>query len=99
MLFRSSRRSFDDRFERDTVRSAPRGVDPLSSSFIRSARLVEDVVAPSRPSGRKGASARPGGPSSARDAGKRGPGSAPRRNGGASGGGRTARRKPAGKLD
>ena len=94
-----SRRSFDDRFERDTVRSAPRGVDPLSSSFIRSARLVEDVVAPSRPSGRKGASARPGGPSSARDAGKRGPGSAPRRNGGASGGGRTARRKPAGKLD
>ncbi|PKO20104.1 RNA helicase [candidate division BRC1 bacterium HGW-BRC1-1] len=54
---RGGRRNFDDRFEQ-ADRRARNGndrptnganVDPLSSGFIRSARLVEDVVAPNRP--------------------------------------------------
>ena len=93
-----SRRSFDDRFERDTVRTAPRGVDPLSSSFIRSARLVEDVVAPSRPYGRKSEPSRSGRNTPGRDAGGKGNAPRARRNGSANGGGRGPRRKSTGKA-
>ena len=90
---RGGRRNFDDRFEQADRRarngdSRPingSNVDPLSSGFIRSARLVEDVVAPNRPgrSNRFDRFMRPDGPPApGRGANRKGNGNGPRNGSG-----------------